>query len=461
MTTAAVVLAAGAGSRFGGPKLRATVQGRPILARVVDAARLAGLEPIVVVVAPGGELDDLDLGPVRRVTNPIPAEGLSSSVRLGLRAVEGDPEVSAAVILPGDQPQVRPDVIRSLLGAAAAKEAPLLVAPRYDGDAAPNPVLARRDAWRLADELIGDRGFGPLLAAHPELVAWVPAAGANRDVDTPADLRAVLAEAWGDRVRANREQVDRFREVPDAADFYGPVTSLFRADPDRTDDPILDRLRSLARPADTWLDIGAGAGRFALPLARTVDEVIALDPSAGMLDALGELAREHGIANVRVIQARWPLPAGVPAPSGDVALIAHVSYDIEDIGPFVAAMEAAARRLCVAVLMERQPSSIADVLWPPVHGEERVALPALPEFVELLRAGGSTPTVELGLRTPRRFASREELEGFLRRQLWIAPGGDKDRRFRETLGGLVEPTPDGFGLRGQRPLPVGIVTWTP
>ena len=412
-------------------------------------------------MAPGGELDDLDLGPVRRVTNPIPAEGLSSSVRLGLRAVEGDPEVSAAVILPGDQPQVRPDVIRSLLGAAAAKEAPLLVAPRYDADAAPNPVLARRDAWRLADELIGDRGFGPLLAAHPELVAWVPAAGANRDVDTPADLRAVLAEAWGDRVRANREQVDRFREVPDAADFYGPVTSLFRADPDRTDDPILDRLRSLARPADTWLDIGAGAGRFALPLARTVDEVIALDPSAGMLDALGELAREHGIANVRVIQARWPLPAGVPAPSGDVALIAHVGYDIEDIGPFVAAMEAAARRLCVAVLMERQPSSIADVLWPPVHGEERVALPALPEFVELLRAGGSTPTVELGLRTPRRFASREELEGFLRRQLWIAEGGAKDQRFLAAFADLVDEGDAGFGLVGQHPLPVGVATWVP
>ena len=461
MTTAGVVLAAGAGSRFGGSKLRATVEGRPIVARAVDAARLAGLDPIVVVVPPDGALDDLDLGPVLRVTNPLPAEGLSSSVRLGLRALEGAAEVTAAVILPGDQPRVRPEVIRSLVAAATAAEAPLLVAPRYAGDGAPNPVLARRDTWRLADDLVGDRGFGPLLASHPELVAWVPTSGSNPDVDTAADLRAVLAEAWGDRVRANREQVDRFREVPDGADFYGPVTSLFRADPDRTDDPILDRLRGLARPDDTWLDIGAGAGRFALPLARVVREVIALDPSEGMLDALGELAREHKIANIRVILARWPLDADATAATADVALIAHVGYDIEDIGPFVDAMEAAARRLCVAVLMERQPSSIADVLWPPVHGEERVALPALPELVELLRSGGAEPTVELGLRAPRRFDSREELEGFLRRQLWIAPGGEKDRGFREALDALIEPTPDGFGLRGQRPLPVGIVTWAP
>ena len=110
----------------------------------------------------------------------------------------------------------------------------------------------------------------------------------------------------------------------------------------------------------------------------------------------------------------------------DVALIAHVSYDIAAIGPFVTAMEVAARRLCVAVLMERQPSSIADVCWPPVWGEARVPLPALPEFVELLRARGREPSVERLEREPRRFASRDELEGFLRRQLWVEPGGAAD-----------------------------------
>ena len=51
-------------------------------------------------------------------------------------------------------------------------------------------------------------------------------------------------------------------------------------------------------------------------------------------------------------------------------------------------MEAVTRRLAVAVLMERQPASVADACWPPVHGESRIALPALPEFVELLRAMG-------------------------------------------------------------------------
>jgi hypothetical protein len=139
-----------------------------------------------------------------------------------------------------------------------------------------------------------------------------------------------------------------------------------------------------------------------------------------------------------------------------------VSYDIEAIGPFVAAMESAARRLCIAMLMERQPSSIADACWPPVHGEARVPLPALPEFVELLRARGREPSVERLEREPRRFASRDELAGFLRRQLWVEPGGQADRRFLAALDELIEIDDDGLvGLQGQRPLPIGIVTWGP
>ena len=116
----------------------------------------------------------------------------------------------------------------------------------------------------------------------------------------------------------------------------------------------------------------------------------------------------------------------------------------------------------IAVLMERQPSSIADVCWPPVWGEARIALPALPEFVELLRARGRAPDVVRMEREPRRFESRAALEGFLRRQLWVEEGSAADRRFLEALEPLVVVDDEGrAGLRDQRPLPIGIVTWTP
>jgi SAM-dependent methyltransferase len=272
--------------------------------------------------------------------------------------------------------------------------------------------------------------------------------------------------AWAARVRANRDQVDAVREVPDGRDFYAPVTSLFRADPRRRDDPVLDRLLAVARPDDVWLDIGAGAGRFALPLALAVGEVIALDPSAGMLDVLRELAAEHDVTNLRVLEGRWPPDAGLaralgPVPVADVALIAHVGYDIDAIGPFLDAMERAVRRECVAVFMERQPASVADPFWPPVHGQERAALPALPAFLELLRARGTEPAVEVVGREPRTFERREALAGFLRRQLWIADGGEKERRFTAALDDLVEPVEGGFRVRGQADSSTGVVRWRP
>jgi len=189
--------------------------------------------------------------------------------------------------------------------------------------------------------------------------------------------------------------------------------------------------------------------------------VTAVDPSNGMLTALRGTATQHAIDNVRVVEGRWP-DVAPEAGAADVALIAHVSYDIAEIGPFVAAMEAAAGRLCVAVLMERQPSSIADVCWPTVWGEERVPLPALPEFVERLRASGRQPVITMLERAPRRFASRAELEGFLRRQLWVADGTPADGRFQIALDPLVDIDADGgVGLVGQRPLPIGVVAWAP
>jgi SAM-dependent methyltransferase len=283
-------------------------------------------------------------------------------------------------------------------------------------------------------------------------------------------LRPTVADAlaaWGARVRANAEQVERFREVADPPDFYGPVSSQFRADPRRDDEPLLRDLIALARPDETWLDIGAGAGRYALPLALAVRDVVAVEPSAGMAAALREGMTEHGIGNVRVVEGGWPPDdptTGLPIPDGprgDVALIAHLGYDIERLGPFLHAMEAAAGRLCVAVLMERQPSSVADPFWPIVHGEERVQLPALREFLVVLMAFGRSFELRIHERPPRGFDSREEAAAFLRRQLWIAEGGEKDRRFLEALDARLEEHDGRVALRGQRPLPVGLVSWAP
>jgi molybdenum cofactor cytidylyltransferase len=459
---AAIVLAAGAGSRFGGGKLLARLDGRPILGHVLDAVRTVG--PAATIVVLGRDAAAIEGGVSwageRRVINPAPEDGLASSLRVGFEALHrsGPGAIDGVFVVLGDQPLVDPSVLRAL-AQAQVRAGVGFVVPRYLGGGGPNPVLVLRGGWPWIGRAEGDRGLGPILAAHPELVAEVELGGTNPDVDTPADLAEL---AWADRVRRDREQVDRWREVADDGDFYRPVTSLFRADPRRTDEPVLAALLAIARPDDTWLDVGAGAGRYALPLALHVREVIAVEPSEGMRAALAELGTEHDVPNVRVVADRWPPHPGSPGwgLEADVVLIAHLGYDIEAIGPFLDALEAAGSRQCVAVLMERQPSSIADAFWPPIHGEERVRLPALPEFLELLRVRGRTPEVHRFDRPARGFASLDELHGFVRRQLWLAPGGTKDRRLAELIRAEAVEREGAWYLE-RPPLPIGVVSWLP
>ncbi len=460
------MLAAGAGSRFGGGKLLAPIGGRPILQHVLDTLAAAKIDDVVVVLG----ADAAAIEPAiawraeRRVVNRDPSRGLSSSLTLGFETIGQG--AGAVLVALGDQPLVPVEVIRALLEAPASKGRPIVV-PAYPDERGRNPVLVRGAAFHLVREATGDRGLGPILEAHPELVSEIAVAGANPDVDTPVDHARAIEAAWAARVRANREQVERIREVPDGTDFYAPVNSLFRADPTRTDDAVLDALLRLTRSGDTWLDIGAGAGRFALPIARALDpsggSVIALDASPSMLESLGEIAEDYAIENVRVVEARWP-PAGGGAGSAfeaDVALIAHVGYDVEEIGPFLDALEASATRACVAVLMERVPASAADPFWPPVHGESRVALPALPDVLELIEARGRRPDVQRIAIEPRLFGSRDALEAFVRRQLWIDPAGEKEERFQAALDALTVADGEGWTIADRETRHVGVVSWAP
>lgn len=275
------------------------------------------------------------------------------------------------------------------------------------------------------------------------------------DVLRPTEAEALAA--WAARVRANREQVDRVRGVEDG-DFYAPVASLFRADPRRTDEPALATLRALVQPGETWLDVGAGGGRYALPLALAAGEVIAVEPSDGMLAILREGMAEHGISNVRVEQRRWP--EGAAGLQADVALIAHVGYDIEAIGPFLDALEGAARRLCVAVLLYRQPTYPIDQLWTRVHGQARATLPALSEFLTLQLARGKLFEVRLSGRQPQSYTSVDQALNMARRQTWVRPGSAEERRLLEVVQDRLQER-DGRYAFSWEPTPVAVVTWAP
>lgn len=467
-----LILAAGAGTRFGGAKLSARVDGKPVLRHVIDAVRDAEPGPRPVIVLGPTDPPGVDLGGTTIVRNPDPDRGLASSLRIGwefalTRFPLEDAAPDAVLVLLGDQPLVDPAVVRGLSALPPDRERPI-VAPRYRGSTARNPVRIEATARALVEAAEGDRGLGPIIDANPEAVRWVDIDGDNPDVDTAADLADLADRVWADRVRGNREQVDRVREQPDGKDFYASVSSIFRDDPDRTGDPVLEALKARARPGDTWLDIGAGAGRYGLPLARIVDHVVAIDPSVSMLEVLRAAMAEHGIENVVTVEGRWPRPGKkaieilareLPA---DVSLIAHVGYDVEDIWPFLEAMERATRRECLALLMERSPAMLAEPFWREVHGERRIALPALPALVDLLAAHGRAPEVRMLESSRRRWSSRDEIEAYVRRQTWVAPGSAKDRLMQALIDRWLEQLPDGtVDLSVVEPLKVGLVAWAP
>ena len=278
----------------------------------------------------------------------------------------------------------------------------------------------------------------------------------RKDPDPLRPTAAAAAEAWAARVRAGREQTARLREIDEPTDFYAPMASRFGQDPRRRGDAALDALRSITTPAQTWLDLGAGGGRYALSLALEVALVHAVEPSPSMVEVLRQGMLEYAIDNVEVHARAWPM-AG-EAPAADVALMAHVGYDIESFGRFLDAAEQAAQR-CVVVMRTGAAGRASHALWPEIHGEPRVAYPMLPELLVLLVARGVTPAVTLVDRATWGYRSREQLLEALRRLLWLRPGSAKDRRLVHLVGERASER-DGLWEVDWTPLQDGVVTWT-
>ena len=261
-------------------------------------------------------------------------------------------------------------------------------------------------------------------------------------------------EAWRRLVDADAEQVARVREPEPEDDFYAPVAGTFR--PGQPTAAELEVLVALAEPGDRWLDIGAGGGRFALPLARRVREVIAIEPSPAMRAVLGEGVAEAGVTNLAVHAARWPVEGWTE--QGDVALAAHCLYDNREPIPFLEAMERHARRLCVVSLAAFPRGVQFAALFEEIHGEAFQPLPALREFVALLGALGRPYEVRRVWAGPAAGPiDPRQAQAFVRRMLWLRPGSEKDRRMCE----LVDESwggPDGV-LLPLGPREVGIVSW--
>lgn len=261
--------------------------------------------------------------------------------------------------------------------------------------------------------------------------------------------------AWAELVRADAEQVARVREPEPPADHYASVAPRFRpGGMAAVEWPLLDEL---VQPGETVLDIGAGGGRFAVPLARKGARVVAIEPSPAMRATLAAAAAEAGV-EIAIHDLRWP--DGGWRLDADVSLAAHACYDIAEIGPFLDAMERHTRRLCIAMFGQFARGASLAELFAAVHGEPLKTLPALKEFVALLGARDRRYEVRtVGTGAAFELTEREEAFELARRMLWLAPGSAKERRMRE----LMEEwwgRPEGIALPAFRRF-IGVVSWEP
>ena len=185
----ALVLAAGAGSRFGGGKLAAPWRGRALLDGALDAALAAPVDSVVVVTGADPAVEAIARtrpdARLRTVHAADHAEGLSASLRTGIAALPSD-AVGALVFL-GDMPLAPQGVLRPLVEALVEGAA---AAVPVRGGVRGHPAALSRLLFAELAQLEGDRGAGALLDRLGDAVVRIETddPGALIDVDRPDDL---------------------------------------------------------------------------------------------------------------------------------------------------------------------------------------------------------------------------------------------------------------------------------
>jgi len=224
------------------------------------------------------------------------------------------------------------------------------------------------------------------------------------------------------------------------------------------DDPLFLRLRDAVRPDDTVLDVGAGAGRYAVPLAGLARAVVAVEPSPAMRRHLAARLDAAGVGNVAVVGAAWP-DAEVDA--ADVSLCAHVVYGVREIGPFLRALDRHTRRLClIAIRVEQHPGMIE--LARLVLDEERVRQPALIDLYNALAALGIAADVQVGPASSGfRFADHADAAAHYADRLRLPAEGERMERLHAALAAHLIRGRDGRWRWPGPPPRNAIVSWTP
>ena len=205
------------------------------------------------------------------------------------------------------------------------------------------------------------------------------------------------AERWRDELAAWAIPEPILAAAPESP--WGFPVELFHARPEAVDSP--SRARALARlPAGgSVLDVGCGGGTASFALVPPAGLVVGVDSSEAMLRDFADTATARGVAHQELLGA-WPQVAS-EAPAADGVVCHHVFYNVPELGPFVAALSAHARRRVVVELTDRHPLVDTAPLWRHFHGIDRPDGPTAAVAADALEEAGLTVHRERWTRPPR------------------------------------------------------------
>ena len=268
-------------------------------------------------------------------------------------------------------------------------------------------------------------------------------------------------EVWKRRVAAHHAQTRQVQAGlgQGVVDRWEVASPFFRANPHRLDDVEVNRLAQEVNPSTTVLDVGGGAGRFALPLALRCRHVTVIEPSPSMRESLHQIAAQAGIDNITIVAKRWE---EAEVDLVDVVISAHVVYMIEDIQAFIVKLVERARKQVLMPTFMRPPMARYAPFWHWAHGEDRIELPGAAELMQVLWEMGIYPTLEMFAPEPfRALKDWQTALTTLRQRMYVEPDTDADVRLQKAMHELLVERPDGYAMRGIGPGRLALISWRP
>jgi SAM-dependent methyltransferase len=265
---------------------------------------------------------------------------------------------------------------------------------------------------------------------------------------------------WHELVRTREEQWERLGILHPGGDFWTRRAQAFArfSRGVHPDDPVIERVRAQMPAQDgRVLDVGAGTGRYAVPLAEMGARVVAVEPNAAMASLLQQEAKQREVA-VTVEQAEWP-DAEPRVGSAEVVLCAHVVYPIAEVVPFIRALDRAARCAVVMVARLGQADEVVARVFGSVYDEERAPMPTLPDLYNLLLQLGIPASVTLHpFETRWNYPDPEAAVADAASRVGIAPDSPRWARLDAAVRSRLVPRGDEVWL-APRQAYQGVIWW--